>query len=169
MTTSDQLGATDIVIPCVDKSSLNGEEDERRFIFIIQSVMEDAENKCINLSLEMDLPPKPFKNLLDKLQSKNITVNYDIGNSASLGFDPVTELDAYGDRISDIHIKDRVRGGGSVFLGKGNADFGRFFKKLRELDYSGPFIFQTYRDDEGISAFKKQFGWIAQYLEKYKS
>ena len=169
LTISEQLGATDIVIPCVDKSSLSGKEDERRFVSIIQSIMEDAENKCINLSLEMDLPPKSFKKLLDKLQSKNITVNYDIGNSASLGYDPVAELDAYGDRISDIHIKDRVRGGGSVFLGKGSADFDRFFKKLREFDYSGPFIFQAYRDDEGVFAFKKQFDWIAQYLEKYKS
>ena len=161
---SEQLGITDIVIPCVDQSSLNSEEDEGRFISIIQSVMEEVENKGINLSLEMDLPPEPFKKLLDKFQSRNITVNYDIGNSASLGFDPVAELDSYGDLISDIHIKDRVLGGGSVVLGQGDADFDRFFDKLTELDYSGPFIMQAYRDDEGISVFKKQLDWVSKYF-----
>jgi L-ribulose-5-phosphate 3-epimerase len=165
LVSAEQLGVTDIVIPCVDQSSLNEEKSKRRFFSVIQSVMEDVENKGINLSLEMDLPPKPFKNLLDKFQSKNITVNYDIGNSASLGFDPVAELDSYGYLISDIHIKDRVLGGGSVVLGQGDADFDRFFDKLTEFDYSGPFIMQAYRDDEGISVFKKQLDWISQYLE----
>ena len=165
LASAEQLGVTDIIIPCVDQSSLNGEKDERRFFSVIQSVMEDVENRGINLSLEMDLPPKPFKKLLDKFQSKNITVNYDIGNSASLGFDPVAELDSYGDLISDIHIKDRVLGGGSVFLGQGDADFDRFFYKLTEFDYSGPFILQAYRDDEGVSVFKKQLDWVSQYLE----
>ncbi len=164
LTTAEQLSVTDIVIPCVDQSSLNGEEDKRRFFSVIQSVMEDVENKGINLSLEMDLPSKPFKKLLDKFQSKNITVNYDIGNSASLGFDPVAELDSYGDLISDIHIKDRVLGGGSVVLGQGDANFDRFFDKLTAFDYSGPFIMQAYRDDEGISVFKKQLDWVSKYL-----
>ena len=92
-------------------------------------------------------------------------MNYDIGNSASLGFDPVAELDSYGDHISDIHIKDRIRGGGPVVLGEGAVNFDRFFGKLREFDYSGPFIMQAYRDDEGVSVFKKQLDWVFQYLE----
>ena len=92
-------------------------------------------------------------------------MNYDIGNSASLGFDPVAELDSYGDHISDIHIKDRIRGGGPVVLGEGAVNFDRFFSKLREFDYSGPFIMQAYRDDEGVSVFKKQLDWVSKYLE----
>ena len=63
LTAAEQLSVTDIVIPCVDQSSLNGEEDKRHFFSVIQSVMEDVESKGINLSLEMDLPPKPFKRL----------------------------------------------------------------------------------------------------------
>ena len=165
LTASEELGVTDIVIPCVDKSSLNKYQDEQRFISAIHSAIEDIETKDINLSLEMDLPPRPFKKLLDKFESKYITVNYDIGNSASLGFDPIAELDCYGDYISDIHIKDRKRGGGPVILGEGAASFDRFFKKLTEFSYSGPFIMQAYRDDEGISIFKKQLEWISQYFK----
>jgi len=51
-----------------------------------------------------------------------------------------------------------------VTLGEGNADFAKFFGKLEELDYQGPFIMQAYRDDEGVEIFKKQLDWIQKYL-----
>ena len=120
----------------------------------------------INLSLETDLAPKPFLNLLECINSNRVTVNYDIGNSAALGYDVIEELDSYGSLITDIHIKDRMLGGGPVELGKGNADFPLFFDKLKDFDYQGPFIMQAYRDEEGVDIFKKQFDWIKPYLDE---
>jgi len=158
------LKITDIVIPCVDHSSLETKEAVDRFVKQVTKIIPRIEKENINLSLETDLAPKPFIELLDKLNSKNITVNYDIGNSAALGFDSDEELTIYGDRITDIHIKDRVLGGGPVTLGEGNADFAKFFNKLKEFNYQGPFIMQAYRDDEGVEIFKKQLDWIGEYL-----
>jgi len=162
---SSQLGVTDIVIPCVDQSTLNGAEAVERFVNQISNVIPVIESKKINLSLETDLAPEPFVTLLDRLNSKRITVNYDIGNSAALGYNPIDELNAYGKKITDIHIKDRVLGGGPVTLGEGDADFVKFFNKLKEFKYEGPFIMQAYRDDEGVEIFKKQLAWILPYLE----
>ncbi|MBT7900226.1 MAG: sugar phosphate isomerase/epimerase, partial [Candidatus Marinimicrobia bacterium] len=136
-----------------------------RFVSQINKIIPDIEKRGINLSLETDLNPKKFVELLDKFDSKRITVNYDIGNSASLGFDPIEELNAYGDKITDIHIKDRMLGEGPVMLGKGNADFQLFFKKLKEFNYKGPFIMQAYRDDEGLEMFKVQKNWIKKHLD----
>jgi L-ribulose-5-phosphate 3-epimerase UlaE len=158
--TAKVLQITDIVIPCVDQSSLETKEAVDRFVEQITKIIPKIEKQNINLSLETDLPPKPFIDLLNSLNSKNITVNYDIGNSAALGFDSDEELEAYGDRITDIHIKDRVLGGGPVTLGEGNADFVKFFGKLKEFDYQGPFIMQAYRDEEGVSIFKRQLKWV---------
>ena len=163
---SKQLGVTDIVIPCVDQSSLADEAAVKRFVTMITPLLPEIEDKKINLSLETDLDPQAFVNLLNQFDSNRITVNYDIGNSAALGFDPIEELDAYGNRITDIHIKDRVLGGGPITLGEGNADFSKFFNKLKEFDYGGPFIMQAYRDDEGVEIFKQQLSWIKPYLEK---
>ena len=59
-------------------------------------------------------------------------MNYDIGNSASLGYIPAEELSAYGERISDVHVKDRAFGGGSVILGKGSANIPEFFELLTQ-------------------------------------
>ena len=162
-----QFGVTDIVIPCVDQSSLNNDSDKKRFIENIQSSLELAEQLNINLSLETDLAPEPFVELLEKLNSSKVTVNYDTGNSAALGFDPEEELLAYGNRISDIHIKDRKYRDGPVVLGMGDTNFESFFKALSQLNYQGPFIMQAYRDDEGIEVFKKQLDWIKPKIETY--
>ena len=158
--TAKILKITDIVIPCVDQSSLKTREAVSRFVKSIKRIIPTIEKEGINLSLETDLAPKPFIELLDKLNSKNITVNYDIGNSAALGFNSYEELATYGDRITDIHIKDRILGGGPVRLGHGNADFIKFFNELKNFNYQGPFIMQAYRDDEGIEIFKKQLKYI---------
>ena len=166
LTEGQVLGLTDIVIPCVDQSSLGDAAAQDRFVERLQPLVAEAEGVSINLCLETDLAPQPFAELLARFDSRRVTVNYDTGNSAALGFDPSEEVARYGERISDIHIKDRVRGGGSVVLGTGNTQFERFFAAQRPLDYTGPFIMQAYRDDEGVAVFKQQLAWVRQrYLD----
>lgn len=159
------IGVTDIVIPCVDASTLDNPEAIERFCKRMNKPMEIAERECINLSLETDLAPSVFSMLLGELNSSRVTVNYDIGNSAALGYSPQEELAAYGTRISDIHIKDRIIGGESVTLGSGNADFDSFFNALADVNYNGIFIMQAYRDDEGLAIFNKQLDWIRPKLD----
>lgn len=166
--TGSKIGLTDIVIPCVDQSSLQDDIEISRLCDRLGSVFENAQDSNINLALETDLGPQEFARLLERFSSGNVTVNYDIGNSASLGYDPVEELECYGNRISDIHIKDRMLGGASVELGTGSAQFERFFGKLRDLDYRGPFILQAYRDDEGVEVFRKQLCWINSFLDNWR-
>jgi L-ribulose-5-phosphate 3-epimerase len=159
-----KLFISDIVIPCVDQSSLKSKDDVERFIAALECVLDEADRNGVNLSLETDLDPDRFARLLERFSSKRVTVNYDTGNSASLGYDPREELAAYGDKISDIHIKDRIKGGGSVILGTGDTDFDAFFGALEKLDYKGFFILQAYRDDEGIEIFRRQFAWILPHI-----
>jgi sugar phosphate isomerase/epimerase len=127
-------------------------------------MIPEVEQSNINLALETDLNPKQFAELLSHLDSLRVTVNYDIGNSAALGYDPVEELSAYGKRISDIHIKDRMLGGGSVKLGTGNADIPGFFRLLESFDYQGLLIMQAYRDEEGVSIFQEQHAFLQSYM-----
>ena len=159
-----KLGITDVVVPCVDQSTLDGQDAANRFVERMKPMVIAAEKHGINLSLETDLAPQPFVDLLDRFDSDRVAVNYDIGNSAALGYDPVEELAAYGHRITDIHIKDRLRNGGPGVLGEGDADFDRFFQALEGYDYKGPFVMQAYRDDEGVVVFRKQLKWIKPFL-----
>lgn len=160
------LGVTDVVIPCVDQSRLADAGASERLIAALQPAIDAAEVTGVNLSLETDLAPHPFAQLLSRFDSARVTANYDTGNSAALGYDPAEELSAYGDRISDIHIKDRKRGGGSVPLGTGDTDFARFFDALAPLRYHGPFILQAYRDDEGLEMASSQLEWFKSELAR---
>lgn len=161
---SSEIGVKNIVIPCVDNSSIVSKRKFENFLFAIKPVLQTCEEKQINLSLETDLNPDSFAKLISNCDSNRITVNYDIGNSASMGFKLSEEFDAYGDKISDVHIKDRLIDGGSVVLGKGDSNFELFFKLLKSVNYEGPFIMQAYRDDEGVEIFKNQLGWIMPYI-----
>ena len=168
LSNANELGVSDVVIPCVDQSSLSSPEDVSRFVDVLGGeILAAAEQYSINLSLETDLSPDPFRKLLDRFDSSLVTVNYDIGNSASLGYNPTEELAAYGSQITDIHIKDRMLGGGPVVLGQGDADFDLFFSDLKKLGYVGPFIMQAYRDEEGVNIFSQQLEWVKGYLEAF--
>jgi len=162
------LGIRDIVIPCVDQSSLQNPSDADRLVDSLDSVIALAEAHSVNLSLETDLSPEMFSRLLERFDSPRVTVNYDTGNSASLGYSPTEEFDAYGARITGIHIKDRKKGGGSVMLGTGDTDFYAFFDALSALDYYGRFIMEAYRDDEGVAIYQKQLDWIRPSLLAYR-
>lgn len=162
--TAAAVGARDIVIPCVDQSSLTDEVGAKAFCDTITKIAPKAQRLGINLSLETDLAPAPFATLLARIDSLVVTVNYDSGNSAALGFDPAEEFATYGERITDIHIKDRTLGGGPVVLGEGDCDFDTVFELIASSSFDGPLIMQAYRDDEGLSMFNRQKAWL---FDKY--
>ena len=64
---------------------------------------------------------------------ERIGANYDIGNSASLGYDFEEELSSYGERIYNVHIKDRVLGGTTVEFGTGDSNINGVLKFLSNL------------------------------------
>ena len=143
------LDVNRIVIPFVDDSSIKTSSDERTAIEALGATFPVAEACGIELHLETDLGPEDFRKFLDRLPHPFLKVNYDCGNSASLGYSHGEELDAYGDRLGSVHIKDRVRGGGSVPLGAGDADFNAVFDSLKRLDYRGNFVLQAARGEDG--------------------
>ena len=157
-----ELSVRDIVIPCVDQSRIDNSEQQEIFCRQITKLLPKVEQLGINLSLETDLSPGEFKSLLGELDHPGIKVNYDTGNSASNGFDPVMELGAYGDKISDLHIKDRVLGGGPVQLGKGDCNFQLFFKEFQKIDFNGPIILQAFRDEEGVEILRSSFHGLSK-------
>lgn len=142
------IGANRIVLPFVDNSAI-GSSESASVIQILQTAAERAMQVGIELHLETSLPPRTFAELLRQLPEKTVKVNYDSGNSASLGFVAKEEFAALGSRIGSVHIKDRVHKGGTVPLGAGDADFAAVFGNLRQLSYRGDFTLQVARSTEG--------------------
>lgn len=162
-----KIGVTDIVLPLVDKSSVSEPDLQKKFVSVFKPIINTLDDANINVCLETDLPPIEFAELIRNLDSSKITVNYDIGNSASLGYNPAEEFSLYGRRISDVHVKDRTLGGSSVLLGEGDADFDAVLKGLQQINYNGPLILQAYRDESGIEIFMKQLDWLRTLLQSF--
>lgn len=163
---SPEIGVECIVLPCVDQSAVRTAAEKKNLITALQNLTSHAEKSGITIALEMDLNPIEFQALIGELPAC-ISVNYDTGNSAALGYDIAEEFKAYGSRISDIHIKDRVLGGGSVPLGSGNTDFTRVIHAIRKIQFQGILVMQAYRDDEGIEILQSQLKTIKTFEEQY--
>jgi hexulose-6-phosphate isomerase len=144
-----RLGAARVVLPFVDDSALANAKDEDDAIDALQRVLPDAERAGIELHLETSLGPSQYRHFLARIDHELIKVNYDSGNSASLGYNPEEELAAYGERVGSVHVKDRVRGGGTVPLGTGAANLAALFDALGRLAYKGDFILQVARGRQG--------------------
>jgi hexulose-6-phosphate isomerase len=142
-------GIRRMILPFVDASRLEGSIAEDALVKTLVPFFAEAERLGVELHLETDLPPDRLANLIARLPEPVFKVNYDSGNSASHGYDVAEEFSAYGFRIGSLHIKDRVRGGSTVFLGTGNANFPGLRKALESIGYNGDVILQVARQQEG--------------------
>ena len=162
--------AQGIEIPLVDNSSIKTSEEEDILCSVLEEVLPDVRSHGLWIGLETDLPPEAFVHLLSRCDERLVKANYDSGNSSGLGYKPEEELAAYGERVKNIHIKDRLLGGTTVEPGTGNADFDALFRELAKVGYKGNFILQTARGEDGREketlTRHKTFveGYIAKYL-----
>ena len=166
LATSPEIGVTCIVLPCVDQSAVKTDIEKQNLISALLKLAPHAEKAGVTIALEMDLNPADFKTLIAELPAC-ISVNYDTGNSAALGYDITAEFEAYGSRISDIHIKDRALGGGSVPLGSGNTDFQAVIREIRNINFDGILVMQAFRDDEGVEILKSQIETMKKLEDQY--
>lgn len=136
-----------IEIPLVDSSALESETDKRQIVNNLRVPLEHASKCGISIGLETSLEPKEFRKLILSFKSFDVKVNYDMGNSASLGYDSKEEIDLLGEFIINVHIKDREKNGSTLPLGEGNADFNSVFSALENINYSGDYMLQAARQD----------------------
>jgi hexulose-6-phosphate isomerase len=141
------LGINRIVIPFVDASAIKTPGDSDAVAAGLNAISELMDRSNVELHLETDLSPANFANLLARTPHPHVKVNYDSGNSASLGYRPCEEFAAYGRRVGSVHLKDRRLGAGTVPLGSGDTDFTALFESLKAVRYSGDFILQAARGE----------------------
>ncbi len=161
-----EAGIRRIVLPFVDASAIHDAADRDAVIDSLMRVMPAARAAEIEIHLETSLGPDDFAALLARIPDPLVKVNYDSGNSASLGYRPAEEFAAYGERIGSVHVKDRLLGGGSVPLGTGDADLEAVFKGLRRLNYGGDLVLQVARGQAGdeVAWARRNVTFLARYL-----
>jgi L-ribulose-5-phosphate 3-epimerase len=158
-----KIGADQVVLPFVDISRIETEEDKQIIVEIMTTAAPIAQSNGVELHLETDLGPNDFATLLKRIPYPCVKANFDSGNSSGLGYVASEEFAAYGDRIGSVHIKDRRSkfGGGiaTMPLGEGSADFADVFQSMKRIGYNRGITLQVARGQDG-----DEVNWIRQQL-----
>lgn len=160
------VGIGCLEIPLLENSAIKDETESEQIIQIIGPRLERAYQLGVTLTFETSLLPDMFSSFLLGLNHPAARATYDTGNSASLGYNPKEELEAYGELVATVHIKDRVLNGGTVPLGQGNADFATCFSMLRAKNYAGSFVLEVARIGNEIESTKKNVEFVRNFLNE---
>ncbi len=163
------VGIRMIVVPLVDNGRLETAEQENVLVDFLLAQQSFLAQHHLQVIFESDFIPTELARFIARLPAERFGINYDIGNSAALGFKPAEELAAYGARVVNVHIKDRVLGGTTVPLKAGSADFDAVFASLAQKNYQGNFILQTARAADGNHAevLRSYRDMTQQWMQQY--
>ena len=165
---ASHLGVGIGVLPLVAESGRDDCETLRGLFSKLAAVEDTFVELNFQIALECEFDTETIHWISQEIRElRHVGFNFDTGNSASLGNDPIEELSIYGDKLFNVHIKDRKLKGKTVPLGQGNAEFEAISRCLKELNYNGNMILQAARQQRGqemdtISSylrFCESFGW----------
>jgi len=161
-------GLNILVLPIVAEAGDFTEEKMKNLVSQLNGAQSAIADLGKKVAIECEFQVPIIRKLLDELDPSVYGVNFDMGNSAALGNNAAEEITACGDRIINVHIKDRILGGKTVPLGQGSVDFEKVSKSLQDIGYVGNMIMQAARDfnrpeaqviSEYIS-FCRELGWV---------
>jgi len=158
-----KIGIKFIVVPLVDNGAMTGPDEEAAVVAEFGKRADWLRERDLAVVFECDYPAGKLAAFIDRFAPDVFGINYDIGNSAALGYDSAEEIAAYFPRILNVHIKDRKLGGTTVPLGTGNADLPATIARLVKHGYRGFYILQTARaEDEGHAAVLAKYRDMAE-------
>jgi hexulose-6-phosphate isomerase len=147
-----EAGIAFVVVPLVDGGRIESKDHAAVLAEGLQQRAEALRARRLAMVFESDFAPDRLAAFIADYPADVFGINYDIGNSASLGYDCGEEIGAYAARIRHVHVKDRVRGGTTVPLGTGNADLPRAIRLIEQSGYRGDYVLQTARAADGDHA-----------------
>ncbi len=143
------VGASIVVVPLVDNGSVATPAEEAALAEGMAQLTPLLRETGVRIAFECDYPPAQLARFIATFPADAFGINFDIGNSASLGWAPAEEIPLIAPRMINVHVKDRVLGGTTVPLGQGDADLPAVFRLLDEVGYGGFLILQTARATDG--------------------
>ena len=148
-----KLGVEKYIMPFFESSELS-DDNMQDYIEPLKRVAKVANSENITVCLETILTGQELIKLLKLIDLPNVKAVYDTGNRVAFGHDLAGDIRLLGDHIAHIHIKDKNHNNENVLLGTGLVNFENVFDALHDINYSGPFTFETTRGSNPIETAK---------------
>jgi hexulose-6-phosphate isomerase len=155
------IGASVILVPFFGTAALRSEEQIQFLIREMRVLSKVAEDGGVYLSLETSLKAPDLIRIVDSVGSDYVQVYFDVGNTASMGYNMVQEIETLGERIVQVHVKDYP--GGS--LGGGEVDFDEVIGALKKVGFDGYLMLETPSLDDSIKAASSNLAYIMRIVE----
>jgi L-ribulose-5-phosphate 3-epimerase len=160
-----EIGVRTILLPVLEISEIRTIEEKKLLLESLKAPLDLAAENQIRLGLETELPASAYQALVEDAHHPALGVYYDTGNNAAQGHDIVADIHLLTTHLVGIHVKDRKRGGASVLLGQGDANFPGFFKVVKDAGYAGPIILQSAFGADYLRIATRHLQFIKECLE----
>ena len=159
-----EIGAKTILLPVLESAEIRCIEDEEILAEAIFEVIPTLQESEIKLGFETELPIDKYLDLIMRFNSNYIGAYYDAGNCTFCGHDMREDMEILKNKVINIHVKDRKKGGSSVFLGTGDTNFKEGIPYLINNGFTGDFVLQTYFEDDYLGEARKNLCYIKQLI-----
>jgi sugar phosphate isomerase/epimerase len=149
VTQAKKLGIEKYILPFFESSELTI-DNMKQYIEPIRRVATFANESKMLVCLETILTGQELIKLLELINMSNVKVVYDTGNRVAFGHDLAGDIRLLGDHIAHVHIKDKNKNNENVLLGTGLVNFESVFSAFNDINYEGPFTFETTRGNNPI-------------------
>ncbi len=154
--TSALVNSPLILVPFFGTALLKSDSQKRILVEEMKALSKYAEANSVCLGLETSLGAFELGEIIDSVGSDCVQVYYDIGNSASKGYDLVQEIRTLNQRIVQVHVKDFP----SRTLGEGNIDLRKVIRTLKKFGYDDYLVLETPSLDDPSKAAARNLSYL---------
>lgn len=159
-----EIGASVILLPVLENAEIRTEEESDILIEALTQLVDALEQHNVRIGLETELAAMQYFELASRIKDKHIGIYYDAGNCAFRGYDMRSDMEILLPELIQVHVKDRLSGGGSVFLGRGDTNFSEGIPYIQNHGYDGNYVLQTYFEKEYLETASKNLEYIRRLL-----
>jgi len=145
-----KLNVEKYVLPFFESSELSV-DNMAEYVEPIRKIGEAAFNVGMTTCLETILTGKELAELIDVIDRPYVKAVYDTGNRVAFGHDLAADIRLLNEKIAHVHIKDKDKENANVLLGTGLVNFADVFFALKDINYNGPFTFETTRGSNPLN------------------
>ncbi|MCC7495005.1 MAG: sugar phosphate isomerase/epimerase [Fimbriimonadaceae bacterium] len=159
-----ELGAQVVLVPFFGDGHPADEAALERLVDGFRAVASAAAAAGVTLGIESQLPAATVIDVLAAIDSPAVACYYDVGNAVWLGYDPLAEIAALGDRICQVHFKEFGEQLNDRLLGEGRVPVPEACDALRAIGYEGWVVLETGTFREPLRHTPAQLAYLRQFI-----